>query len=92
MPETRDVGKRHFLTYVRYADGTKVALFERSMTQEYEWPFRLGHGFSLRLWPSRLCVVLGRWVSMSDPDVGLTNILGRHMEETKPREISLWGS
>lgn len=61
MPETRDLPVGLYLHLFEYppTNGTPPVV-ESATSREVEPPYRIGRGFSLRLW-GRRALIVGRW-------------------------------
>lgn len=74
MPTTKDVGR--FFTHRMEYPSTDFPLIDLGVTQEIDFPFRLGRSVIFRIPCLRHAVVVGRWgEAASDPDAALTHAL-----------------
>lgn len=93
MPETHDLGS-FFLTYTTYPDYQKAPLVGLAVAYETEHPYRHGKAVSLRLWPSRVGLMLGRWhpnPNLTTEDDALSSAMGSHvLGDVTVEEIAEW--
>lgn len=95
MPEAHDVpGTRAFISSMRYPkrDWGFNPFFERGATaKEYEEPFRIGQGFTLRVPFTRWALLLGRWLDDGgDEDERLRAMLGADDSAYETTDIRSW--
>ena len=82
MANTRDIGSFYWHPLI-YPVKPKE-LWEKAETQEIDYPFRGGSGFSFRLPLTRLALVIGHWNAKYEEGEALTNaIKGRALPENE---------
>lgn len=79
MPETHDLGKKHYWHYMKQE--TSAPLFLKSITQEIEPPFRKGLATVVRVPFSQHTFVFGTWVSrLPETEALMAAIQGYEMD------------
>lgn len=95
MPEAHDVpGTRKFVALMKYPKGPRPPLWESGVeSREYEPPFRIGHGWALRIPGSWRAVLIGTWQEEDeepDEEERLVAALRGHDLEDDVDDIKEW--
>lgn len=70
MPQVHDIGKKHFLQFMKYPT-RKFPFLDLGSTYEIEEPYRSGESLVFRVPLTRRAVVVGRWVGVMSEDQAL---------------------
>ena len=91
MPKVHNIGKKHFVQYMRYPAkwGCKIAV--KGWTQEIEEPYRTATPLIIRL-PFYRALIIGKWTgSQPDEETALNNALqGRVLTDEDFEEEKGW--
>jgi hypothetical protein len=79
VPQVHNIGKQHFVQFVRFPVKWGFKLMVRGWTQEIEAPFRTAKPFIFRM-PNYHALVYGKWTGAApDEETALNRAIGKRV-------------